>query len=209
MTAGEITSRLAKAFSGPLEGSALLGALLPLLAEGKAVAPTALAEALGWTPQRVGELLGRLPKVELDTDGNILGVGLTLRPTPHVFEVRARRLYTWCALDALIFPAVLGETAHVTSPCAATGAPIRLTVAPDRVESVVPRDAVVSLVLPSVDPDLRASFCKRVHFFASENAAGAWLRANPGAVVAPIDSAYALAQAIAVDIFGARCRTCC
>ncbi|WP_406011622.1 organomercurial lyase [Streptomyces sp. NBC_00637] len=38
--------------------------------------------------------------------------------------------YTWCALDTLIFPGVLGVTAHVESPCQTTGILVRLTVAP-------------------------------------------------------------------------------
>lgn len=209
MSAREITGRLEAAFSVPLGAGELLAALLPLLADGKAVRPSALGEALAWPVERVAGLVARLPNVERDADGNIVGLGLSLNPTPHVFEIRGRRLYTWCALDALLFPAVLGETARVSSPCAATGAPIRLVVSPERVEEVTPRDAVVSLVLPSADPDLRASFCERVSFFASEGAAGAWLRAHPGGIVASVDDAFTFAKGIGARVFGARCTTCC
>jgi alkylmercury lyase len=209
MGSGELTSRLEAAFSVPIGASELLAVLLPLLAEGKPVAMAALRDALAWPDDRLTELIARLPNVERDASGSIIGLGLSLNPTPHVFELRGRRLYTWCALDALLFPAVLRETARVTSPCAATGVPIRLVVTPECVEEVSPREAVVSLVLPSVNHDLRASFCEHVSFFASERVAGAWLRAHPGGVVAPVDDAYTFAQGIGSRIFGARCTTCC
>jgi alkylmercury lyase len=209
MSAGELTSRLEAAFSVPLGASELLAVLLPLLADGKAVAPAALTEALAWPAARVADLLARLPNVERDASGNIVGLGLSLNPTPHVFEIRGRHLYTWCALDALLFPAVLGETARVSSPCAATGAPIRLVVSPERVEEVFPRNAVVSLVLPSADPDLRATFCDRVRFFVSKSAAGAWLRAHPGGLIVSVDDAYTFAEGISARVFGAMRGPCC
>ena len=52
-----------------------------------------------------------------------LGWELTLRPTPHGFNVDGKQLYTWCALDTLFFPAVIGRPARVESPCAATALP--------------------------------------------------------------------------------------
>ncbi len=208
MSSPTITSRLEEAFSVPLGAGELLGVLLPLLAEGRPVARIALEAALSWPAQRLDEALARLPNVELDSHGHIVGLGLTLRPTPHVFELGERRLYTWCALDALLFPSVLQQTAIVTSPCCATGKPIRLLVTPERVEEVVPEAAVVSLVLPSVDSDLRVSFCNRVSFFASEHAAAPWLRAHPEGIVAPVDEAHTLAKGIAQRVFGLACRTC-
>ncbi|MCQ4438245.1 organomercurial lyase, partial [Clostridioides difficile] len=44
---------------------------------------------------------------EWDDYGNVVGYGLTLRETPHTFEVDGRRLYTWCAFDTLFFPALI------------------------------------------------------------------------------------------------------
>lgn len=200
MTTDASTSRFQEALSMRPEARELLRALLPLLAEGEPVARAAVTRALGWTAEHVSDVLRRMPNVELTSDGRIEGLGLTLRPTPHVFEVRGHRLYTWCALDALMFPAILGETARVTSPCAATNMAIRLFVTPDRVESVSPSDAVVSLVMPSKDCDLRASFCNQVSFFASENAASAWLSTHPGGVVSPVEVAYALAKELAASL---------
>jgi Alkylmercury lyase/MerR family regulatory protein len=55
-------------------------------------------------------------------------LGLTLNPTPHRFELNERVLFTWCALDSLMFPGLIGQTAQVQSPCASTGTPIGVTV---------------------------------------------------------------------------------
>jgi hypothetical protein len=69
--------------------------------------------ATGRTGHQVRQALARLPDTEYDETGRIIGYGITLDPTPHRFEVDGRRLYTWCALDTLIFPAVLCRAARV------------------------------------------------------------------------------------------------
>jgi alkylmercury lyase len=66
-------------------------------------------------------MLADLPDLETDEQGRIVGSGLTLRPTPHRFALDGRQLYTWCALDTLIFPVVLGQGATVESPCHGAG----------------------------------------------------------------------------------------
>ncbi|MET7352976.1 organomercurial lyase [Streptomyces mirabilis] len=53
------------------------------------------------------------------------------------------------------FPAVLGHTAQVTSPCRATGDPVRLTATPDGPTNVEPTIAVVSVVTPDAPTMVR------------------------------------------------------
>jgi alkylmercury lyase len=106
-------------------------------------------------------------------------------------------LWTWCALDTLIFPAVLGSTARIESPCHATGTPIRLTVGPAGVTDVDPPTAVVSIVTPGDMASVRASFCNQVHFFASPDAAEHWLGEHPEASVVPVADAHQLGVALA------------
>lgn len=149
---------------------------------------------LGWPLGRVATALDQAPNIEYDDDGNILGFGLTLCETPHVFEIDGRRLYTWCALDALMFPALIGKTAHVLSRCAAMGVPVSLTVTPDGVRKVTPEDAAVSLVLPGVCPDIRGSFCCHVHFFASTSVADGWAAKHGGAFVVSVENAFRISQ---------------
>ena len=85
-------------------------------------------------------------------------------PYPHRFEVDGKQLYAWCALDTLMFPALIGRTAHIASPCHGTGKSVRLTVEPDRVVSVEPSTAVVSIVTPHEMASVRSAFCNDVHF---------------------------------------------
>lgn len=149
----------------------LLTALLHELVKGQPVPKEALAATLGWSVERLTALLEQEPCTEYDDDGNVVGYGITLRETAHAFEVDGRRLYTWCALDALMFPVLIGETARVLSRRRATAVSVSLTVTPDGVRDVEPTGAVVSLPLLEAAPNIRSSFCCHVNFYASESAA--------------------------------------
>lgn len=209
MNSTDLAERLSASFP-PTDGiSTLFPVLLRALAKGRPVSPPALAAALGWSPEKVREVLEQVPSIEFDDAGNVVGAGLTLRETPHLFEVEGQRLHTWCALDALMFPALIGKTARVSSPCAATGAPIRLTVTSDGVRDLEPPEAVVSLVLPDTTSDVRSSFCVRVNFFASAAAAQTWLSAHPGATVARVEDAFQLGQELARRLFAGKAGACC
>ncbi|MDF5399210.1 organomercurial lyase MerB, partial [Vibrio parahaemolyticus] len=134
---------------------------------------------------------------EYDKDGNIIGYGLTLRETSYVFEIDDRRLYAWCALDTLIFPALIGRTARVSSHCAATGAPVSLTVSPSEIQAVEPAGMAVSLVLPQEAADVRQSFCCHVHFFASVPTAEDWASKQQGlegVAIVSVHEAFGLGQ---------------
>lgn len=180
--------------SAPGARSGLWRPLLRLLAAGRPVTTGRLAAATGRTDEDIRQALADMPDTEYDQNGRIVGSGLTLNPTPHRFETGGRTLYTWCALDTLVFPAVLGRTVDVTSPCHATGAPIRLTVEPDRISSVEPDTAVVSIVTPDAPTSIRAAFCNQSHFFASPDTAKDWLGRHPGATVLPVAEAHTLSR---------------
>ena len=166
--------------------------LLHLLALGEPVTVDDLAAATGRTADEVRQALAGLADTEYDEQGRVIGHGITLRPTPHRFTVDGRQLYTWCALDTLLFPAVLGHPARVQSPCHGTGVPVHLTVEPDKVTSVQPATAVVSIVTPDACSSIRTAFCDQVPFFASPAAAQPWLDRHPGATTLPVAAAFAL-----------------
>ena len=171
--------------------------LVRLLARGAPVSVDHLVAATGRSVIEVQGALGDLADLETDDQGRIVGYGLTLVPTAHRFEVAGTPLYTWCALDTLAFPYVLGEAASVESPCHATGAPVRVSVDPEAgLTNVEPATAVVSVVDRSAAPSVRESFCNHVHFFASEEAARPWLTDHPGAQIVPVADAQDLGRSL-------------
>jgi len=175
----------------------VLVALLHELARGHPVRQETVATTLGWSAERVAAQLAQELSVEYDPDNNVIGYGITLRETAHAFEIDGRRLYTWCALDALMFPVLLGKTARVFSRCPATRLPVSLMVSPDGLQNVEPATAVVSLPLPESTGNVRSSFCCHVHFYASDSAARQSISANPGMKLLNVQDAFCLGREIA------------
>ncbi|WP_144663328.1 organomercurial lyase MerB [Paenarthrobacter nicotinovorans] len=171
--------------------------LLKLLAQGDPVDVNDLTAATGRTTEEIRASLETMADTEYDGSGRIIGQGLTQRPTQHRFEVDGEQLYTWCALDTLIFPTLLGGSARIESAYKSTGAPVRVRVDKAGVTSVEPATAVVSLVNPEDMSSVRSSFCNQVHFFASPEEAEPWLINHPDGTVIPVDEAYRLASAMA------------
>lgn len=184
--------------------------LLALLAHGRPVTVQDLSAATGRSIPDVRQGLAAMPDTEYDSHGRVLGHGLTLVPTPHRFELAGQTLYTWCALDTLIFPTILGLPAQVQSPCHTTGEPVRLSVDATGVTGLEPQGAVVSLVDPADLTSIRSAFCNEVHFFASSEAAQPWLEEHPGAAVLPVAQAYQLARPLAQSLLVAPApKGCC
>ena len=174
-----------------LDGLPLCHALIRLLANGRPLAQAELAQVTGLAPRQLAE---KIAGMELDYDdaGRVIGAGLSLRPTPHQFEINGHALFTWCALDALMYPSLLGQTVQVESPCRATGRRVKVTVTPQGLTAVDPPEAVVSLVAAERGRPSRQSFCGAVHFFGCAAAAQPWLAEHPPARVVPVATAYAL-----------------
>ena len=197
----DFASLLIKALSGgskPEHFAPLFVALLRELARGLPVSVRTLAEASGQAVNQVESILEQAPDIEYDPAGNIVGYGITLRQTPHAFEVEGRMLYTWCALDTLIFPALLGKPARVRSLCPQTGMPVSATVHPHELREVEPARAAVSLVVPQ--SGIRQSFCCEVHFFASHEEGNRWAQRHPEVNVVSVASAFLLGQEVARQI---------
>lgn len=196
----QLADRLSDTLATPHTQPWLWPSLLRLLAGGEPVTVDQLAAATGRSAEEIRQALADMPDTEYDDSGALIGSGITLKPTPHRFETGGVTLYTWCALDTLIFPAVLGRPAQVTSPCHATATPVRVTVEPDGITSVDPATAVVSVVAPDAPASIRAAFCNQVHFFASADVARGWLDVHPGATVLPVADAFALGRPLAQQL---------
>lgn len=163
-----------------VEGHELMPQLLRLLARGRPLAPDELAAATGEPLARVRAMLASQAGVEWDDQGRLVGFGITLRATPHRFVVDGHDLYTWCATDTLLFTVMLDQPAHVFSTCPASGQAIHLELSPAGASHIDPPETVVSQLFPTGEiTDVRAMVCNHGHFFASVEAASAWLHAHP------------------------------
>lgn len=203
----QLSGRVAASLIQPLTDRSMTGLyrpLLRLLARGTPVTTGELATAAGLPEPGVAEAVAGWADTEYDQDGRIIGYGLTLRETSHRFTVAGQRLYTWCALDTLIFPAILDHPAEVESPCHATGAPIRLHVDPTGgVTALEPSTAVVSIVtLDEACTSVRSAFCNQVHFFTDHDAATGWLNEHPGMGMLPVAEAYRLGRPLIDTLLG-------
>lgn len=183
--------------------SDLIHAAVRLLARGAPVTTAELAAAAGVALADLANAPAA-KDIEYDDQHRIVGWGLTLVPTPHAFIVDGHCLYTWCAADTLLFPAIIGSRAHVESCCPATDVAIRLTVDPrDGVSDLSPADAVISI--PASDEldagRVRASCCNPGRFFASAEAAADWRAQYPTGTVLPVADAYPRLQSISDLLF--------
>jgi len=173
-----------------------------LLAEGKPVSPGELATASRRSLPELQALV-QTSDMRVDQAGNILAYGLSLQPTAHQLHLGEQALYTWCALDALVFPALLGRAARVISSCPVTGRAIRLTVTPEAVLDLEPAGAVVSIHLPGEDTDIcnvQEDICNDGFFFVSHEVASTWPSLHPKAVLLSVEEAAQLGRVFASAI---------
>ena len=178
--------------------------VLLLLAKGQPVTVEEIATALRISRDDVINVLRQYPDVQYDNEGRITGKGLTLTSTPHRFLVNGHTLFTWCALDALMYPAILQQSVRVESPCVVTNRPVNLTVTPSEVKNVAPVDTVVSIVIPEhseVCCNVRDAFCNHVNFFSSREAASIWLMERPSAFILSVNEAYQIGRTVAAYIY--------
>jgi len=171
----------------------ILGQTLKLLAYGKPVTPDEIALNLQTSPDKVTSTVRRFD-AEFDQEGNIVGLGLTLVPTPHSYKVNGRTLYAWCALDALSFPAILNHTASVESKDPVTGEKIHIILTSDKIEKIEPKDAVVSAPKNIDLTNFRSGICNKINFFSSAETGSKWIARHPGTMLYPVNEIYQAAK---------------
>jgi alkylmercury lyase len=207
----ELPHKLAPALDDPRcsAGELLFPAILPLVATGKPVVKDELGRKLDMHPHFVNETIAFLyPDTEFDSEGRLVGLGLSQRPTPHRVQFKRRQeiLYAWCALDALLLPILLGEGARVTSTCPGSGQQVSVLLGSNGVEEVNPATAVVSFVTELNFASPRASGCELQHFFISDDAAAGWVEERPEAVVVPVGDAFQVLHRLSQRSVDARTR---
>src|SRR5215469_4119735 len=187
----ELADPLLAVIDGAPEQFARLMTLQNLLLAGQPVPPERIASRLHVAREEVPALI---QDTERDTEGNFVGWGLTLVPTPHSYQINGRQFYVWCAGDAITFPILHQASAVIASPDPISGETVRLIGTPAGARDVAPSTAVVSWVRsPSGTITLetvRAAFCNFVHFFASVETAAQYVSTHPELVIVPIDDVF-------------------
>jgi alkylmercury lyase len=180
-----------------VDAQELLPHTIRLLAEGEPATLEQLAAAIGWSPEQVATALDQQTSAERDEEGRLVGLALTLRPTPHRVIVDGRTVYAWCATDTLMFPVILGRPTIVESACPQTGRAIRVELMPDAVRSLDPPEAVMTAVRPTGRlTDVRASTCSHGDFFSSATAAADWTRQHPEGYMHLVEEAFRLERRV-------------
>lgn len=131
-----------------------------------------LSEASAQLGRSAGEIRGEIEalaqrgRVTLDETGTAIAAaaGLSLLPSRHVLILNGRRLFTWCAFDAVGIPAGLGAEARVVSRCMGCGAPVGVTISGGRLVEASPASLTVALVPPDDRRLLRDGICAEMDF---------------------------------------------
>ena len=137
---------------------------------------------------------------ERDADDSIVGImGLSLNDHPHKFTVNGIPMSTWCAVDTLFLPAMLGQTAAIESESPLSKETVRVTVSPEGVQASQPADAVVTIVVPketnmSSVASIWMTFCHHIFFFASRSEAEQWASGRDDIEILSLEEGYELAQ---------------
>ncbi len=166
---------------------------------GKPIASTALQASLQVNQNELEQRLAQFPDVEFDRAGNIVGLGVTLVPTSHRFQIGGKLLYTWCAFDTVLFPPSLHVEAQVQSTCPVSGQSITFAATPEgTVLDLLPAGSVMSLIVPAERCDCtRATFCQQSLLFQSEQAASTFLTTHLEALILSVEEAAYVGRLVA------------
>jgi len=180
--------------------TSLFDQLVQLLVRGHPGASKLFARRLHRVLDEVLAILRAHPELEYDAHGNLVGSGLTFRPTAHQFQVKQHILFAWCAFDTLTYPVELHASAHITSRCPVTGRSILLSVTSEQVRDLDPPGAVVSLLVAyetaACCHNVREGVCNYGHFFVSREVATQWQAAHPQALILSVKEAYQVGKLV-------------
>ncbi len=180
--------------------------VLRSFASGTTPTTVTLAKQCGLSSIQVREILLRLMAMDLlsldSTEETVLvAYPFSSAPTPHRVRLTSQEVFALCAVDALGMPAMLGETAEISSRCAHCGSKVEVQAQPDTLSQYRPAEIVVWF--PESEDDccpVAQSRCPNISFFCVQEHLDAWRRANgdPCGVVLSLIEAFEVGQ----EIFG-------
>jgi alkylmercury lyase len=141
---------------------------------GEPVPVDLIAEHGGHEVAEVAEILARpdvVGRSRRDKAGRLVGIaGLSVDPTPHEIQIGERRMWTWCALDAVGIFTAMEETGVVysTPPDGSGTLEIRF------VNGECLSDPSLFILGGFDGGDSVESWCPSVNFFATADDATAW-----------------------------------
>jgi alkylmercury lyase len=164
-------------------------------------ADQALVEA-GIDQQTARQLIPRW--TERNSDGDIVGFGVTYNPTSHRMTVDDAQMWAWCAMDTLIFAIVLNQHVEVESTSPGSGETVRLRVDPNGILEAEPADAVVTFPARTNDQvDISSTtaiwgtFCHHSFFFPSRADAEKWAAGRTDVEMLPLGEGFEIAERLA------------
>jgi len=183
---------LADSLAAIFDGSENWLRIMKLLLEGHPLSPEQVASALQISRDEVNRLL---EGAEFDPAGNVVGLGLSLVPTPHAYQVNGRQFYVWCAGDAITLSIILKTTAVIESPDPISGEKVRLIATPEGVQQVEPVTSVVTWVSETGElKEVRSWGCNFIHFFTSVESASRYVAQHPGLIIVPMDEVFQMGK---------------
>jgi len=174
------------------------------LAKGHPIPPAELADIWNMSLDQVQVILKQAKKngrVEINTQGDLVGAVLSLNPTQHQIFMDNQHLYAWCAYDAIYTPGVVGKLARIVSEDPVTGGRIKISLTPNGVETIKPESVVVSVVDPGGDMSAgpESTRCTHMLFFESRESAKQWKQDRTGVSILTVEEVFELAREFQIE----------
>ena len=192
---------IAERLSGQLhcEQEDICRPIVQQITRGEPVTSATLQASLQVNQYELEQRLAQFPDVEFDRVGNIVGLGVSMVPTSHRFQIGGKLLYTWCAFDTVLLPPFLSVEAQVQSTCPVTSQTITFIATYEgTVLDLFPAGSVMSLIVPANRGDCtRASFFQQSLLFQSEQAAATFLADHPETLILSVEGAASVGRLVA------------
>ncbi|SHM89016.1 organomercurial lyase [Flavobacterium chilense] len=159
------------------------------LLKGNPIAKNKFYELVNFNIEKANAILNVLGEFNKNDEITAFS-GLSLTPTSHKFIVGNKTLYTWCALDAILFTEWLDVSSKIISQDPIDNSLIELNIDCDHLISSNPYPIFISWVEKTDSCNLRGSFCNHVSFFSSEATAKRWLKNNPNGKILTLDDLF-------------------